>query len=417
MTAPVPGLFPAPVLAHVRRQFPGLSPEWAFFDNAGGSAPLGTVIDRAAAYMRRGSPQLGASHAPSARATAEVADGHRAAERLVNADPGEVVLGASTTANLQLLARALRPNWGSATEVVVTNLDHEANIGAWRALEGHGILVREWRCRPDTHTLHADDLENLLTPRTRLVAFTHCSNVVGGIHDAAAIVRRIHAGGALACIDGVAFAPHRLVDVKALDADFYAASLYKTFGPHLALLYGRRELLRHARSQNHFFVGEDEVPYKLEPGSVPHELAAALAAVPEYLLDLEARLPGGGAGSERERLARAFHAIAAHESALVAPLLEFLGARRGVRVVGEASADPARRVPTVSFTVEGRDAASIPPALDAQGVAVRHGHFYARRAIEAMGLLERGGVVRVSMAHYNSPEEVSRLVAALDRVL
>lgn len=407
----------APLLKHVRSRFPALASPWALFDNAGGSVPLAGVIERASAYMRGHAVQLGASYELSARATAEVEAGHRAAERLVNAEPGEVVLGASTTANLRLLARALRPGWGAATDIVVTNLDHEANIGPWRELERDGIQVREWRFRPGTAALHADDLEPLLTPRTALVCFTHCSNVVGTIHDAAAIIRRIHAAGTLACVDGVAFAPHRLVDVKALDADFYAVSLYKTFGPHLGLLYGRRELLRQARSQNHFFYGEDELPGKLEPGSVPHELAASLPAIPEYLLDLESRLPGGGSGEERERLARAYGAIAAHEAALVAPLLEFLRSRPGVRLLGEPSADPARRVPTVAFTVDGRDAAEIPAALDAAGVAVRYGHFYAHRAIAALGLLERGGIARVSMAHYNTPAEVEKLIAALERVL
>ena len=406
-----------PLLAHLRSQFPALGAEWALFDNAGGSVPLAGVIERVRAYMSGLAVQLGASYALSARATSQVAEGHRAAERLVNAEPGEVVLGSSTTANLRLLARALRPTWGAASEVVVTNLDHEANIGPWRELEKDGVQVREWRCRPETMALHLDDLEPLLTPRTRLVCFTHCSNVVGTLHDAAAFIRRIHEAGALACVDGVAFAPHRLVDVKALDADFYAVSLYKVYGPHLGLLYGKRELLLRARSQNHFFFGEDELPYKLEPGGVPHELVASLPAILDYLLAFESRLPGGGEGTERERLARTFGAIAAHEAALVAPLLEFLRSRPGVRVCGEPGADLTRRVPTVTFTVDGRDAAEIPAALDQAGVAIRYGHFYARRAIEAVGLLARNGVVRASMVHYNTPAEVERLIAALEKVL
>jgi selenocysteine lyase/cysteine desulfurase len=240
---------------------------------------------------------------------------------------------------------------------------------------------------------------------------------VGTIHDAAAIVRRVQAAGALACVDGVAYAPHRLVDVQALDADFYAVSLYKVYGPHLALLYGRGELLRAARSQNHFFLGEDQLPYKLEPGSVPHELAASLPAILDYLLAIDARLPGGGAGDERTRLARTFAAFAAHEAALLAPLLGFLRARRGVRLIGEPSADPAVRVPTVAFSAEGRDAAEIATRVERARVAIRHGHFYAHRAIEALGLHARGGIVRASMVHYNTPAEVERLVAALDEAL
>ncbi len=408
---------PAPLLAHVRAQFPALGTDWALFDNAGGSVPLAGVIERVRDHMASRGVQLGASYELSAQATAAVAAGHHAAERLVNAGPGEVVLGASTTANLRLLARALAPGFAPGDEIVVTNLDHEANIGPWRALAESGVVVREWRLRPATGTLELDDLEALLTARTRLVCCTHCANVVGTIHDAAAIVRRVHAAGALVCLDGVAYAPHRLVDVQALDADFYAVSLYKVYGPHLALLYGRGELLRAARSQNHFFIGEDELPYKLEPGSVPHELAASLPAILDYLLDVDAHLPGGGAGEERTRLARTFAAFAAHEAALAAPLLEFLRTRRGVRLVGELSADPALRVPTVAFSVDGRDAAEIPARLDAARVAIRYGHFYAHRAIEALGLHARGGIVRVSMVHYNTPAEVQRLIAALDEAL
>ena len=336
----------------------------------------------------------------------------------MGAEPGEVFLGASTTANIRLLARALRPLWTAGDEIVVTNLDHEANISPWRWLEPEGLVVREWRMRPGTQALHAEDLEALLNKRTRLVAFTHCANVVGTIHDAAGIVARGHAAGALACIDGVAFAPHRFVDVKAIGADFYGISLYKLYGPHIGMMYGRHELLERARGQYHFFHGESELPYKLEPGGVVHESAASLPGIIDYLLELEASLPGAAVTTPaRARLALAFGAIAQHESALVAPLLEFLHARRGVRVLGERSADPARRVPTVAFTVEGRTASEFPPRLDARQVAVRCGHFYAYRAIEALGLLARDGVVRVSMAHYNTPAEVTRLIEAFDAAL
>ena len=410
--------FPPEQLAILRSRYPALATPWALFDNAGGSVPLGGVIDRVTDYMRRYGVQLGATYELSQQAGKLIADGHRAAEQLMGAEPGEVFLGASTTANIRLLARALRPLWTAGDEIVVTNLDHEANVSPWRWLELEGLVVREWRMRPGTQALHAEDLDALLNKRTRLVAFTHCANVVGTIHDAAGIVARVHAAGALACIDGVAFAPHRLVDVKAIGADFYGISLYKLYGPHIGMMYGRHELLEAARGQYHCFHGESELPYKLEPGGVVHELAASLPGIIEYLLELEASLPGAAVTTPaRARLALAFSAIAQQESALVAPLLEFLHARRGVRVLGEPSADPARRVPTVAFTVEGRKASEFPPRLDARQVAVRYGHFYAYRAIEALGLLERDGVVRVSMAHYNTPAEVARLIEGLDAAL
>jgi len=403
-------------VGYARSRFPALSDEWALFDNAGGSVPLAGVIERVHDYMSRWQVQLGASYRHSATATALVAAGRAAMARLVNAAPEEIVLGPSSTANVRTLARALQPRFAPGDEIVVTDLDHEANIGAWRALAAEGLVLREWRFDPERLELTLEGLEPLLNQRTRLVCFTHCSNLVGTVHDAAAIIRRVHAAGALACVDGVACAPHRRVDVRALGADFYFLSAYKVFGPHLGLLYGRRDLLLGARGQNHFFIPEDQIPAKLEPGSVIHELAAALPAVLEYLLDLDARHHAAAAASDAAALERTFADIAAHETALVAPLLDFLRGRRGVRIIGGGVAD-ARRAPTVSFVVDGRDSAAIPPLLERERIAIRSGHFYAHRAVEALGLHPRNGVARVSMVHTNTPAEVGRLIAALDRAL
>ena len=401
-------------LAAVRSRFPALTDDWALFDNAGGSVPLGAVVDAVSDYMRRRQVQLGATYEHSATAAAQVAGGRAAMAELVGADPDEVVFGSSSTANVRHLARALRPRLRPGDEIVVTDLDHETNIGAWRALAADGARIRVWEFERDTLELTLAGLERALTDRTRLVCFTHCSNLVGTVHDTAGLVRRIHAAGALACVDGVACAPHRRVDVRALDADFYFLSLYKVFGPHVGLLYGKRERLREAAGQNHFFIREDEIPYKLEPGGVTHELVAALPAIRDYLAELgTAAAPAAPPG---EPLDRGYAVIAAHERTLVAPLLEFLRGRRGVRLLGRADAGPDR-APTVSFVVDGRDSAAIPAALDRERVAIRYGHFFAYRAVEALGLLAGNGVVRVSMAHYNTPAEVARLIAALDRVL
>jgi len=400
-----------------RAQFPALATPWALFDNAGGSVPLRGVIERTAHYMSTMAVQLGASYDLSRDAAEAVAAGHRAMERLVGADPGEVVLGPSTTVLVQQLATALRATWHAGDEVIVTNLDHEANIGAWRALEATGIVVREWCFRPDTHALHTEDLEALLSPRTRLVAFTHVSNVVGTIHDVRVWTDLVRAAGALSCVDGVAFAPHRRVDVGELGADFYLVSLYKVFGPHIGLLFGRREALLAGRSRNHFFLGEDQLPYKYEPGGVCHELVASLPAIVEYLEALGARRLHAEYARGATLIERAFAAAAEHEAELVAPLLEFLGSRRCVRLWGEPRPDATRRVPTVAFTVDGLVSAAVPRALDARRVAVRHGHFYAYRALRAFGLEPDDGLVRISMLHTNTPDEVSQLIRALDEVL
>lgn len=309
---------------------------------------------------------------------------------------------------------------------MVTNLDHEANIGPWRALAPHGVRVREWAMDPATARLEPEGLARLLGARTRLVCFTHCANVVGAFHDVAAITRLAHDAGAWVCVDGVAYAPHRRVDVAAWDVDFYLVSAYKVFGPHVGLLYGKRERLLEMRGQSHDFVAEDDIPYKLEPGGVAHELAAGLPGILEHLEALgERQAPevGLGAGTPdvedgpRVRLARAFDRIAAHEEALVAPLLKWLDEHPEIRLIGPASPDRALRAPTVAFAVGGRRASEIPPRLEAHHIAARWGHFYAPRAIHALGLAERDGIVRISLAHYNTAEEVDRAMAALGEIV
>lgn len=395
-------------LDFVRSSFPALASPWALFDNAGGSVPAQPVIDRTVDYMSRIQVQTGASYDLSVEAGAAIAEGRCMAARLMNADEDETVLGPSSTALCYRLAAALRPTWHEGDEVIVTNLDHETNVGPWRALEASGIVIREWKFRPETMALELEDLEELLTDRTRLVAFTHCSNVVGVIHDVAAIARRVREAGALSCADGVAYAPHRRVDVKALGVDFYIVSLYKVFGPHVGVLYGRRGALMDGRSVNHFFVGEDEVPYKYEPGGVTHELVAALPGIGDYLEGVAGRSGRGG-----DPIGAAFAEFTDAEATLAAPLLELLSSAPRVRVLGGTDGDPARRVPTVAFTTEGRHASEIPAALDKEKLAVRWGHFYAYRAMEDLGLIERGGVTRVSLLHYNTPEEVERLTRAL----
>lgn len=394
-------------LEFVRAQFPALQTPWALFDNAGGSVPSRHTIQRMTDYMSRHAVQLGASYDLSVAAGAAVDEGRAVAAGLLGADVNETVLGPSSTSLASRLAQSLAAGWSEGDEVVVTNLDHETNIGPWRRLEERGIRVREWRFRPETMGLELEDLEPLLNSKTRLVAFTHCSNIVGQIHDVSTVAARIREAGALSCVDGVAYAPHRRVDVKALGVDFYIASLYKVFGPHVGALYGRRSALLEGRNVNHFFVDEDQVPYKFEPGGVVHEAVAGVAGIGDYL-----------AGVARHHgVDDPFEPMAAAEARLGAPLLSFLDSSPKVTLLGSADPDPNTRVPTIAFTVEGRDASEIPAALDKEKLAVRYGHFYAHRAVEALGLHQRGGVVRASLLHYNEPQEVERLIEALDRLI
>jgi cysteine desulfurase family protein (TIGR01976 family) len=389
---------------------------WAFFDNAGGSVPVQGVIERATEYMRRYGVQLGASYPRSQGAVGAVAAGKAAAASLFGANVDEVVINGSTTANFGLLAQACRGFLRPGDRVVVTDLDHESNIGAWRRLAHDGIEIVEWRFDRESGLLRLQDLEPLLGPKTRLVAFTQCANVVGAIHDVASWAPAIRATGAKVVVDGVAYAPHRFVDFHAMGVDAWACSLYKVYGPHLGFLALRPELLAELRSQNHFFIPPEEGPYHLMPGNVNHELTAALPGVVDYFEHLAAH-HGIIGESFRDRLRGVFDRIAAHEEALCEPLLAYLRVRDDVRILGHGSSDAALRVPTVAFTVRGRHAAKIVDAVDRHRVAIRWGHFYAHRAMTALDLHDHGGIVRVSMVHYNTPGEVERLIAALDDAL
>jgi cysteine desulfurase family protein (TIGR01976 family) len=397
-----------PDLAYIRSQFPGLAGDWAYMDNAGGSHVLATVADRVRDFLLTTPVQHGASYAPSREASARVAAATAAIAGMINAArPEEVVMGPSTTFLFQQLARGMADSLRPGDEIVVTDVDHESNIGPWRSLERLGVVIREWRVDPQTFELELDALDRLLGPRTRLVCVTHCSNVLGTINPIPAIAARVHAAGAELCVDGVALAPHRRVDVRALGCDWYAYSFYKTYGPHHAVLWGRHERLLELASLNHDFIGKDRVPYKLQPGNVNYELAWGCGAIPDYLAALAAH----------HGTADPFEVVAAQEEALAVRLLDWLGQRNDVRIVGRRSAAAADRVPTVSFTVQGRRSSEIVATVDSHHVGIRYGDFYARRLIDHLGLKDQDGVVRVSMVHYNTLAEVDRLIAALDEAI
>jgi len=397
-------------LTNVRQNFPALDTDWALFDNAGGSAPCRAVIERVSEHMSRRPVQLGASYDLSREASAAVEEGRRAMATFGNTSPENVIVGPSTTVMVRRLARGLRAILKEGDEVVVTNLDHEANVGPWRELEEQGIVLREWRMRPETCSLEPEDLDQLLNERTRLVCFAHVSNLFGVVHDVPAICRKVREAGALSVVDGVAYAPHRRVDVEAFGADFYLFSAYKAFGPHQSVLYAKRELLESVAPSYHFFL-DPMAGY--EPAGLTYELASALPGMVEYLLSLN----GPDEVSAEKGLEQAFTSIEQHETELVAPLLAFLDSHPRVQLWGSAKADPKRRVPTISFNVEGRASGEIPPLLDERRLAVRFGHFYAYRPVRALGLDLEQGVVRVSMVHYNTPDEVGRLIQALEEIL
>lgn len=404
-----------------RSQFPALATDWALLDSAGGSVTPRQVSARVSEHLERRMVQLGASYPLSEESTAQVMQGREAAATLAGCSPEEMVLGASTTQNLGLLSRAVRLAAGD--EVVVTNLDHESNIGCWRRLEARGVVVREWKAAgsaddPEGVCLRFAELAPLLNERTRWVCFSQCSNLVGVVHDVAALTRQIHDAGARVCVDGVAYAPHRQIDVKAWGVDAYAFSLYKTYGPHLAALYVERGLQDELESQNHFFIGDDDPAYRFMPGGVSHELAAGLPGILDYLDRVyRHHYPGEIDAGASSRLARVFALFQAHEAKLTEVLLATLRERPSVRILGPRHGSAVERAPTISFWQPGRQSSRVPTALDTRRIAVRWGHFYAQRLVSALGIQELGGVVRASFVHYNSVAEAERLASALQEIL
>ena len=405
-------------LAFARAQFPALAGEWTFLDNAGGSQILGRVVDRIADYLLTTNVQLGASYAVSQRAGERMQEAQRRIAELVNAErPEEVVMGPTSTALVQLLARAMEPQLKPGDEVVVTRADHESNIGAWVRLESIGVVPRFWELHPDTQALELAGLERVMSPRTKLVAFTHASNIFGTINPVTEWTRFIHDRGAKVCVDGVAYAPHRAVDVRAWDVDYYMLSFYKVYGPHYAVLYGKYAHLLELANQYHYFIPNDRLPYKLQPGNPNYELSYGAIGIADYLAEL-GDCSGAPAGAPRRaQIEQAFSAIADHEAVLAGRLLTYLGTKPRVRVVGETTADKTVRVPTISFVVDGVESPTVVERVDQAHIGIRYGDLHSRRLVEHLGLQRHGGVVRVSMVHYNTVEEIDRLILALDDVL
>jgi cysteine desulfurase family protein (TIGR01976 family) len=399
-------------LTAVRARFPALADGFAYFDNAGGSLVLRDVAERISEYLLTTSVQTGASYVHSVRASERLAASRASIARFVNAArPEEIVLGPTTSMMMRLLATSMAARFSPGDEVIVTNFDHESNIGPWHILERQGVVIKVWAIEKETFAVDLDALRALMTPRTRLVAVTHASNILGTINPVAEIAEIVHAGGAVLAVDAVAYAPHRAVDVQASGADFYAFSFYKTYGPHFAVLWGKHDQLLELDSQYHYFYGRDKVPTKLEPGNANYELAWGCTGIVDYFDEL-----GGGTG-DRAAIERAFAAVTAHEAVLGERLLSYLRDRNDVRIIGDRHAPPATRVPTIAFKVDGRRSDEIVRAVDKDRIGIRFGDFHSRRLVEDLGLSDGAGIVRVSMVHYNTVEEVDRLVLSLDRAL
>lgn len=403
-------------LDFVRSQFPGLARGWTYFDNAGGSQILQGALDRINTFLIEKNVQIGGSYEVSQDAARALLEARTAAMHLVNAArPEEIVFGNSTTQLLQNLARAMHSQLSPGDEIIITIADHESNIGPWDRLQERGIVVKVWPLNTQTLTLDLADLEPLMSDRTRLVCVTHSSNILGSIHPIREIADFVHARGAKICVDAVAYAPHRAVDVQAFDADYYVFSLYKTYGPHYALMYGKYDLLLELDTLYHYFYGKDKVPGKLEPGNPNYELAYATCGIVDYLVALGER--AGETGTVRQKIEAAYGAITIQENLLAERLLTYLRSRNDCRIIGQTVNRDGRRVPTIAFRFDGREAGDLCKAMDGEKIAMRFGDFHSRRLAEYLELTDHGGMLRVSMVHYNTLEEVDRFTQALDIIL
>jgi len=402
-------------LDFVRAQFPAFAEPTlkgqAFFENAGGSYVCKQVIARLDEYYRRLKVQP-YYHYPAAREAGDWMDAsHARLAEYLNVTADEIHFGPSTSQNTYVLAMALRKLLQPGDEFIVTNQDHEANTGMFRRLRKHDMVMREWKVDPDTGVLALDGLDRLLSPRTRLVAVPHASNIVGHINPIAEITAKSRAAGAMTIVDGVALAPHGFPDVDALGADIYLLSLYKTYGPHQGVMAIRDRVFFGLGNEGHYF-NAPLMRKRLVPAGPDHAQIAAARGIAEYFDALDAH-HGGGAATARPQRVRDLMRSA--EIPLAARVLDFLESRRDVRVLGPT--DATIRAPTVSFVPLKKEPAEVHVELGKRGIMSGAGHFYGVRTLEGMGVDPARGVIRLSFVHYTSQDEITQLLAALDQVL
>lgn len=403
-----------PTLDQVRTQFPALAGDTVFLENAGGSQVPGFVADRMHRYLTQSYVQLGAGYPLSQQCTATVEEAHSFARTFVNAGDGHAILGPSSTALLNILAESYGRILKPGRKIILAETGHEANLGCWKRLAERGIELAFWRMDPESFTCSLKDLETLLDDDTALVALPHVSNLLGEIVDLKAVTELVHAAGARVVADGVAYAPHRAIDVQAWDVDWYVYSTYKVYGPHMAVMYGKADALAELRGPNHFFIPDDDLPYKFEPGGANHESCAGLLGLGDYLKFLTGT--DASALCDRAVVTAAMDRMRAWEEPLIERLLDYLNSRPEVKIIGPKTGGPAR-VGTISFVHDTKSSREISDAVDPTGVAIRYGHMYAWHLCDSLGLAEDDGVVRVSFVHYNTVEEIEKLIVVLDRVL
>jgi cysteine desulfurase family protein (TIGR01976 family) len=404
----------------VRSRFPALSREIdgrvpIFFDGPGGSQVPGSVIEAMSHYLATANANAHGAFATSRRTDAVIASAREAMADLLGCDPDEVVFGANMTTLTFALSRAIGRELRPGDEIVVTRLDHYANVSSWQALEEAGVVVRVADIHAADCTLDMDDLARRINARTRLVAVGFASNAVGTVNDVAAVVRLARAAGARVFVDAVHYAPHGPIDVRALGCDFLACSGYKFFGPHVGVLFGKREHLARLRPYK-VEPALDEAPSRWETGTLNHEGLAGLVATIDYLAELGREvLPS--AANRRAALVAALEAGRRYERGLCEELVAGLAKIPGLILYGIT--DPGRfdrRVPTVALRLAGQTPLALAEALGARGIYAWHGNFYALGLAEKLGVETSGGFLRIGLLAYNTRDEVRELLAALSEI-
>lgn len=404
-------------LSFVRAQFPAFTEPslkgWAFFENAGGSYPCIQFIDKLTAFYMKNKVQPYYPYPASLKAGEMMDTSYKRMAEYLNVDASEIHFGPSTTQNVYVLANAMRPMWKDGDEIIVSCQDHEANAGAWRRLAKRGIKIVEWHVDRETGLLSLEDLEGLFSERTRMVAFPHCSNVIGHINPVKEISKKAHAFGALCVVDGVAYSPHGLPDLKELGADIYLFSLYKTFGPHLGLMYVNKDLMVKMENQSHFFK-EGITKSMLTPAGPDHAQIGSVSGILDYFDAVyEHHFTEQAMPSQRNSSLNGL--FRSQEESLLEPLLEFLRSRDDIRILGPHKVDG--RVPTISILPLNKSVENVYSALTSRKLMPGMGDFYAVRPLMDMGIPLDPGVLRMSFLHYTSMEEINQLIEGLKKGL
>ena len=401
----------------VRSKFPVFNnpktKEFAFFENAGGTYVPNSVIKKLNKFMTETKVQPYGDFPSSIEAGEEMDKSISKISELLNIDKDEFIVGPSTTMNMFLLSRAIKHWLNKGDEIIVTNQDHEANIGAWRKLSEENIVIKEWSLNKDTAELELEDLKSLINDKTKLICVCHTSNIVASINNLENIVNLAHQNNIRVVGDGVAYMAHDLTDLKKIGVDFYGFSLYKTFGPHLALLYGKKELLEETKNLNHEFLSK-EIPLTLNPGGPNHEELACLSGLTDYYEDLYNHHFTNPKINLHEKGKKIFKLVYSHEEKLMEKLLSFLKSKDNVKLIGKSTHLRNERMPTVSFIVNNKSSLSIAQEAGKNGIGIRNGDFYAWRCLKGLGIDINDGVIRISIVHYNSMEEVDKLIKFLE---